>query len=38
VRCVIAITFQLCFRMCHWEGLGRPGGLKINWYTCASIL
>jgi len=24
--------------MCHEEGLGRAGGLKINWYTSASIL
>ena len=35
---VIAIPFQLSFRMCHYGGLGRPGGLKINCYISANIL
>ena len=24
--------------MCHEEGLGRPGGLKINWYSIHQLL
>jgi hypothetical protein len=26
----MAIAFQLCFRMCHWEGPGNQVGLKLN--------
>jgi len=37
-KCVIVIAFQLCFRMCHEEGISRLGGLEINWYTSPSIL
>jgi len=29
-RCFIAIIFQLCFRVHHWEGSGKPGCLKLN--------
>jgi hypothetical protein len=29
-RCVIAVAFQLCFRVGHWEGSGKPGCLKLN--------
>jgi hypothetical protein len=29
-RSFIAIAFQLCFRVCHYEGSGKQGGLKLN--------
>ena len=29
-RCLIAIAFQLCFRICHYGGSGKPRGLKLN--------
>ena len=28
-----AIAFQICFRVCHYEGSGEPGWLEIKWYT-----
>jgi len=34
----IAIAFQLCFRLCHYEGSGKPGELEIKWYKLASGL
>jgi hypothetical protein len=30
---LLLFAFQLCFRICHWKGSGKPGGLKIKWYT-----
>ena len=35
-RCFMAITFQLCFRLCHYEGSDKPGWLEIERYTSAS--
>ena len=32
------IGFQLCFRICHKEGSGKPGWLEVKWYTSASSL
>jgi hypothetical protein len=26
-------AIQLCFRICHWEGLEKPGGTHIEWDT-----
>jgi len=26
----------LCFRLCHYEGSGKIGWLKMKWYTSAS--
>jgi hypothetical protein len=26
-----AITFQLCFTICHYEGSGKSGGTVIEW-------
>jgi hypothetical protein len=26
-------AFELCFRICHWEGPGKPGGTEIKWDT-----
>jgi sorting nexin-29 len=26
----ITIAFQLCFRICHCEGAGKPGGTELN--------
>ena len=37
-RCCFAITFELCFRVCHSEGSGKQGWLKMKWYTSALIL
>jgi hypothetical protein len=34
-RCFIATAFQLCFRVCHLEGPGKPGGTEIKWDTSA---
>jgi hypothetical protein len=36
--CFIAIAFQLCFRICHLEGPGKPGGTEIKWNTSAAGL
>jgi hypothetical protein len=30
-RCFIATAFQLCFRIFHSEGPGKPGGTGIKW-------
>jgi hypothetical protein len=30
MRCFIAIAFQLCFRLCHCEGLKHQEGLKLS--------
>jgi hypothetical protein len=35
---LIAITFQVGFRICHEEGSGKPGGLEIELHTSASGL
>jgi hypothetical protein len=37
-KCFIADGFQLFFRMCHHEGLRKPGGIGIEWDTSASSL
>ena len=42
-RCFFAIAFQLCLRVGHSEGSGKPGWFEIKWYTpapglCASIV
>jgi len=29
-RCFIAIAFQLCFRVWHYYGSGKPGCFKLN--------
>jgi hypothetical protein len=29
----IDISFQLCFRIRHYEGSGKPIWLEIKWYT-----
>jgi hypothetical protein len=28
--CFTAVAFQLRFRLCHYEGPSKPGGLKLN--------
>jgi hypothetical protein len=37
-RCSVTTAFQLCFRMCHYEDAGKPGGTEIEWDTSASGL
>jgi hypothetical protein len=37
-RCFIAIALRLCFRICHWEGPGKPSGTEIKWNTSAAGL
>jgi hypothetical protein len=32
-QCSVAIAFQLCFRVRHWEGSGNPRWLAIEWCT-----
>jgi hypothetical protein len=32
----MAIAFQLCLRICHYEGSGVAGKLEMKWYTSAS--
>jgi hypothetical protein len=27
--------YCLCFRVCQWEGSGKPGWPAIKWYTTA---
>jgi hypothetical protein len=34
----IVIAFQFCFRIFHQEGLGKPGGIEIEWNTSAAGL
>ena len=29
-RCFVAIAYQLCFRVHHYEGSGKRGCLKLN--------
>jgi hypothetical protein len=29
-QCFFVIVFQFCFSVCHWEGSGKPGCLKLN--------
>jgi len=31
----IAISFQLCFRICHWEGPIKSGGTGDEWNISA---
>jgi hypothetical protein len=33
---IIAIAFQLSFKLFHYEGPGKPGGTEIEWDTSAS--
>jgi len=33
-KCFIATAFQW-FKVCHYDGLGKPGWLEIKWYTSA---
>jgi hypothetical protein len=35
---VITTAFQLCFRICRYEGPEKPGGTEIEWDTSASDL
>jgi len=35
-RCSIAISFKLCFRVCHHEGSGKLGCLDKKCYTSVS--
>jgi hypothetical protein len=37
-RNFITIVFQLCFRICHYQGSGKPAELEIKYYTSASGL
>jgi hypothetical protein len=30
--------FQLCCRVRHWEGSGKPGWIENKWYTSATGL
>jgi hypothetical protein len=32
----LAIAFQLCFTVCHYEGLGKLEWFEIKWYTPVS--
>jgi hypothetical protein len=32
-RCCITFAFQLCFGICHYEGLWNPDGTEIEWET-----
>jgi len=32
-----AIAFQICFRVCHYEGSCEPGWLEIKWYTSTLV-
>jgi hypothetical protein len=32
-RCFIDIDFQLCLRICHYEGPGKPSGVAFEWDT-----
>jgi hypothetical protein len=34
----IAIAFQLCFKISHWEGPGKAVGIEIKWDTQAAGL
>jgi hypothetical protein len=34
-RCSITTAIQRCFRICHQEGAGKPGGTEIEWDTSA---
>jgi hypothetical protein len=36
-RCFIATAFQLCFRICHLEGPGKPGWSGIKWDALALV-
>jgi hypothetical protein len=29
--CFIATSFQLCFRICHWENSSKLGGTEKKW-------
>jgi hypothetical protein len=29
--CFITTAFQLCFRICYYEGPGKSGGTEIEW-------
>jgi hypothetical protein len=35
---LFATPFQLCFRICHLDGVGKPGRTEIKWDTSASAL
>jgi hypothetical protein len=37
-RCFIATAFQLCFRICLYEGPEILGGAEIKWDTSAASL
>jgi len=37
-RSFIAIAFQLYFRICHYQGSGKPAKLEIKYYASASGL
>jgi len=33
----MTITFELCCRICHEEGSGKPGWIEIKWQTSAFV-
>jgi hypothetical protein len=35
---LLSLLFNFCYRICHYEGPGKPNGTEIEWNTSTSGL